>query len=388
MATSTEAVTRARLLAATRDIHAILAAQCAAEEHAATLSATSVQALYDAGILAMKLPRELGGAEADPATQLEVLEALAQASPAAAWCAMVGATSVGMPGAFLPDEGIARMFGGGRIPRGAIVVMPAGVAEATAGGHRLSGRWSFASGVRHAEWVVVAARCAAAQGPTVRLFAVPATAVEIHDNWQVAGLRGTGSCDITIADSFVPACLSWDARSDAPRRGGALYRLGIPAFVANEHAAFALGVARSALDGLLDIARAKLRSYRPGAVTLAQRASVQRTLGRGGLELDAARTLALDLNRRAYDTVAAGALLDGRQQAELRAVGTYCTEVAVNVVSAAFRHVGGGAIFDAHPLQRCLRDIQCAAQHLIVSESAYENLGQFLLGVADADAMA
>lgn len=381
--------TRADLLNAVAAIRDTLASRCEAEEAAATLSQVTVDALYDAGILRMKLPAALGGGEADPVTQFEVIEALAMINASAAWCTMVGATSLGMPGAFLPDEGVARMFPAGRIPRGAIVVMPAGVARPVAGGYRLSGRWAFASGVRHAEWIVACSRLIVddALPPEIFLMVLPASEVVIHDNWQVAGLKGTGSCDITIEDKFVPGYMAWDMLKAPPQRGGPLYRLGLPAFVANEHTAFALGVARRALDTLIAGAVAKKRGYAPGAASLANRASVQRMIGHSEMRLRAARALAVELNEDAWQTVVAGRLLSGQQQSALRSAGTYCTEVAAEITTQAFRYAGGSAIYSGHVMQRCLRDVQVAAQHLIISETSYENLGQFMLGFEDADPM-
>lgn len=381
--------TRNLLLHGVASIRETLTAQCEAEEREATLSAATVAALRGAGILGMKLPIALGGSEADPVTQFEVIEAVAAINASAGWCSMVGATSLGMPGAFLPDEGVARMFAGGRIPRGAIVVMPAGVADPVSGGYRLSGRWSFASGVRHAEWVAAASRVVSdeAQSPELRMMVLPAAEVTIHDNWQVAGLKGTGSCDITITERFVPACMTWNMLTAPPRRGGPLYRLGLPAFVANEHAAFALGVARRALDELVAMAVARKRGYAPGAASLATRATVQRAIGLGEMRLRAARALAIELNEEAWQTVVAGRVPDGRLQSALRAIGTYCTEIATEVVTQSFRYAGGSAIYSGHVLQRCLRDVQVAAQHLIISETSYENLAQFMLGFDDADPM-
>ena len=148
-----DTATRQALLDAVDGIRDTLAGQWLQEEAAATLSEASVEALAASGVLAMKLPAELGGSEADPSTQILVLEALAEANPSASWCAMVGATSIGLPGAFLTDEAVAEIFGGERLPRGAVIAMPAGKAVAADGGWRLSGRWPFASGVRHADWI-------------------------------------------------------------------------------------------------------------------------------------------------------------------------------------------------------------------------------------------
>lgn len=219
--------TRDTLLASVAAIRDTLAEQCEAEEQQATLSTTTVEALHSAGIFGMKLPAVLGGSEADPVTQFEVIDAIAAINASAGWCTMVGATSLGLLGAFLPDAGIARMFVGGRIPRGAIVVMPGGEARLDAGGYRLNGHWAFASGVRHAEWIVVCARVIRDESaaPEIFLMVLPASEVTIQDNWQVAGLKGTGSCDITITDRVVPECMAWNMLSAPPQRGGALYRL-------------------------------------------------------------------------------------------------------------------------------------------------------------------
>lgn len=382
-----EAETRETLLAAVDDIAETLAAEWRAEETAATLSPNSVEALATSGIFAMKLPRALGGDEADPVTQLLVLEALAEVNPSASWCTMVGTTAVGLPGAFLPDEAIAEIFSAPRLPRGALIAMPIGKTEAVDGGWRLSGRWPFVSGVRHADWITAGAMIAIEDGapPAHCLLTFPAARAQIHDNWQVAGLKGTGSCDISVDDLFVPAAFVWDLFNAAPKRGGPLYQLRLPGFVANEHAAFALGTARRALRVFVETA-AKGSRGSSSPTSLAGRPAVQHMLGEMDLKLRAARALAIELNEDAWQTVQGGEAVSASQQAGLRAVATYCTEVAVEVVTQAFRFAGGRAIYEGSLLQQCLRDINVAAQHLLVSEIAYENLGQFILDRPDASA--
>ena len=266
--------------------------------------------------------------------------------------------------------------------------MPSSQAVPVEGGYRVSGRWAFASGIRHAQWVSATARVVGdgAAAPTLRRVVMPVAAVQIHDNWQVMGLQGTGSCDFSVTDLFVPECFSWDAQRARPQRGGPLYRLGMPAFVANEHVAFALGVGRRALDSLLDLAQSKQRGYGPVS-TLAARPALHRAVGEGALRLRAVRALAIECYEHAWAIVCAGQTLPPRMQAELRSVATLATEVAVDVTTQAFRFSGGTALYVTHVLQRCLRDINAAAQHLMVSDAAYENYGQFLLGLPNADPM-
>jgi alkylation response protein AidB-like acyl-CoA dehydrogenase len=218
------------------------------------------------------------------------------------------------------------------------------------------------------------------------MFVVPVSAVTLHDNWQgVAGLRGTGSCDISLADHFVPEAFTWDRIRAEPRRGGPLYLLGHPGFVANEHAAFAIGVGRGALDAVMTVAKSKRRSFAASPSSIEQRPVFQRAIGLGELRLRSARALALELYAEAWELVCRGEPPPPPLQARLRSVTTYCTEVACEVVTEAFRFAGGEAVYGPQRLQRYLRDINVGAQHLMVSAIAYENHGQFALGLPGAD---
>jgi alkylation response protein AidB-like acyl-CoA dehydrogenase len=381
------ATSRQRLLDDANGIAGFLATQRTADEANGTLTAESVAALQDAGMFRLKLPAELGGEEADPVTQMRVLEALSHANPAAGWCAMVGATAVGLAGAFLPDEAVAVVFAGGRVPRGATVAMPAGKAVPVDGGYRLTGRWPFGSGVRHAEWINAGAMVAVPEGPVRRAMVFPASSAILHDNWQVAGLRGTGSCDFSVDDLFVPEAFTWDPLNDEPRRGGPVFRIRQPGFVANEHAAFAIGVARLAVDSFLTDQAAKRRGFTGSVSSLAARPAVQRMLGETAMKIAAARALADAVNDAAWCAVQDGTRLTARQQGEMRAAAVHCTDVALAAVTAVFRFSGGGAIFESSVLQQCLRDMNAAAQHLMVSDMAYENLGQMILGIPDVNPM-
>lgn len=373
--------TRCALLDAVDRVRAIVAAGADEAERLRTLPPATVAALRDTGLLGLKLPAVLGGAEADPVTQIEVIEALTAVDASAGWCLMVGATTGALPGVFLGDEAVGTMFAGRTMPLAAGCYMPTGRAVAEPGGFRVTGRWAFASGIRHAAWVSGTAWVVRDGTLTDerRVFVVRTGEVEIHDTWHVAGLRGTGSCDFSVKDHFVSEAFTWDMERAQPKRGGPLYRLGLPGFVTNEHAAFALGVARRALDAIIALAATKSRGVKPAP--LAGRATFQRFLGEAELRLRAARALALQLNDAAWTTVGVGDHLTARQHAELRSAAVLATEVALDITSRAFRYAGGGALYDASVLQRCLRDLSAGAQHFMVSDSAYEALGQLLLGL-------
>lgn len=375
---------RRMLLGAVDDVREVLAAGVEEGEKLRTLPPASVAALRDSGLLALKLPAIAGGAEADPVTQIEVIEKVSYIDPAAGWCLFIGAATMSLPAAHLPDQGVARMFSGDRFPTvaGGGGLVPGDAVE-VAGGYRLSGRWSWGSGIRHAEWVLVMARIIRDGHETGegRMFVVPAEQVEIHDNWFVMGLSGTGSCDYSVEDLFVPKELTWDLES-MPLRGGPLYRLAIPAYIANENTGFALGVARRALDEITAMARSKLRGYHGSKRTpLAARPVFQKAVGEYELKLRAARALAIEVFEKAWQTVCGGKTPDGQLHAEARACGTLVMDVAIEVADMAFRYGGGSSMRLGHILQRCLRDLYAASTHLIVSDSSYENYGKFILGL-------
>ena len=256
------------------------------------------------------------------------------------------------------------------------------------GGYRLTGRWPFASGVRHAEWLTAGCWVRRdAQDSGERHIAVfPAAAAEIHDNWHVAGLESTGSNDFSVTDLFVPADFVWNPATARPRRGGPLYRLGMPAFVAYEHVAFALGLMRRALDAAVELAGSKRRGVN-SPTPVSERSSFQALLGEGEIRRRTVRAGAIELFEAAWTTVCAGKPVTRRSKPSYGASPSTPPRAAAEVVTGLFRSTGGGALYRTGVLQRCLRDINGAAQHIMVSDSAYERLGQMLLGVPDVDPM-
>ena len=379
---------REALLAAVDEVRPVLEAHAAEGETIGTLPGASVEALYNAGLFAMKLPKELGGAEADPITQLEVIEAVSRIEPSAGWCVMIGSGSIAQPAGFLPDDAIEVMFSGGRVPRAASSLAQGGTAEPVEGGYIVSGQWSFASGIRHSDWVRGGALVTGEGNESDRhlVCVIPTSQVEIVDNWHVAGLKGTGSNDFRATNLFVPESFTWNLWSPKRYRGGPMFLLGRPGFVIAGHSAFALGVARKALDVITEQASAHKRGYY-NRLALSERGAFQRDLGESDLKLRASRALTVEVINEAWAEVCEGRIPGPPFQARMRATSTYVTRVATDVVTTAFRYAGGGALQETAVLQRCFRDIHAGAQHLMVSDRAYENHAQFLLGFPEANAM-
>ncbi len=222
----------------------------------------------------------------------------------------------------------------------------------------------------------------------VRLVVLPRNQVVVHENWQVAGLKASGSCDFSVDGVFVPEAMTFrlaDMASGAAIAGGAALKVGHPALVMPFHFGIALGIARRALDEVTVQAIEKSRGRPPSL--LATQAQFQFSLGKAELELSAARALAIAILSAAWEQAAAGSVPPPTMQAEVRAAASYVTEVAQRVTTVAFQSMGGGALFDTNPLQRCFRDIYAAGQHFMMSQSSFRALGQFKLNQPDANPM-
>jgi indole-3-acetate monooxygenase len=244
-------------------------------------------------------------------------------------------------------------------------------------------------GIRHAEWVVATTFVSGQPGiKGARVKVVRRDQVTIHDNWQAAGLKASSSCDYSLENVFVPDQMTFpftDAVLGKNRTGGEALRLGFPAVVAPFPMGIALVIARHALDEITAQAIEKGRGFPPSP--LSTHPHFQFALGKAELELEAARALALQVLSGIWDEARTGRMPPPEQQAEARAAAAYITELAQRVTTAAFQAAGGGALFDANPLQRCFRDVYAADQHFTVSQSAYRALGQFKLEQPDANPM-
>ncbi|MCB0123061.1 MAG: hypothetical protein KDE58_12490 [Caldilineaceae bacterium] len=377
---------RQRLLQAVEEIRPILAQSVCESERNATLAPAAVEALQASGLFNFKLPAILGGAEADPVLQIEVIEALAYIDTASAWCAMIGASSIAQLGAFLPEPGLQCIFADNLSPRAATAVHPIGNATPVAGGYQVSGHWRFCSGVHHANWVSCLAMLQQPEGcyaesslPERITVALPVRDISIHNNWSVVGLRGTGSCDILVTERFVPRELTFrrDRANPAPRRGGSTFRLAAPGILALDHIGFALGVARRALDELVGGAIQANSVHRPAA--LRERQIVHRLVGKFELTLQAARSLVMARYAEVVQKLEANEPIAPQHQAQLQALATYTTELAVEIAATAFRYGGGRALHQPNILELLMRDSQAAAQHAFVSDQHYETYGKLFL---------
>jgi indole-3-acetate monooxygenase len=373
-------------VAAARRLAPRVAEQAEQAEQERSLPRELVGELLEAGLFSMCLPHALGGGEVQPAAMFEALEELARADGATGWCAMVASTS-SVLGAYLPRDEAELVYASGANITGGVFA-PHGRAERREDAYLVSGRWSFASGVSHCDWVLTG--CVVHEGeepvvtedgsPEVRLMLMPLDGVEIIDTWSVSGLRGTGSHDITAVSQLVPATRSVSLLRERPRHGGALYCFPLFGLLAGGIAAVALGIARGAIEDLVSLAGSKTPVA--GRRTLAERTTVQAEVARCEAALRAARALLLHEGHQAWEAAESGGEMSTEHRLGMRLAASHATAVAAEVVTAMYNAGGGSSIYDSNPLQRRFRDVHVATQHMMVAPATWELGGRMLLGLA------
>jgi alkylation response protein AidB-like acyl-CoA dehydrogenase len=219
--------------------------------------------------------------------------------------------------------------------------------------------------------------------PDHRMMVMRRAEVELIDNWDALGMRGTGSGDLAAKDVRVPQSRSVSFITDTPREAGPLYRFAPFGLLALGIAAVASGNALGALDDLKALAVAK--KGQGSSRSLAERGVVQADFAVAQADLDAARALVHAEIATAWDRVVAGDSLELSARARLRLAATRLTQVSARVAAKMHELAGGTSVYASHPLNRRFRDAHVATQHVMVAPPTLELAGRVLLGLpADA----
>jgi alkylation response protein AidB-like acyl-CoA dehydrogenase len=356
------------LLEAASKIHSEVRATAEASEQARHLAPDAVDALQRSGLFRLCWPAELGGYDADASTCITLIEEVSAMDPAAGWNLGVGSLHTGFVGAYAGQNCIDAMFAGGT-PVVAGQLAPIGRATAEAGGWRVDGSWSFGSGIQQSEWIIAGVIADDGQAPAPKLVVMPRSDVEVIDNWHVAGLEGTGSCDYRTADTFVPDDFCFAFPMPSPKRGGSVYRASMLSQAMVLHAGFALGCARFALEEITALAERKQRMG--SSTSIAKQATFQRDFGEAHASLEAARAYAHGVADRLTLACESAAPIPAHFDLDTRRCATWVTDRCVEVVDFAYRAGGSSSLFLAHPLQRISRCLQAGTQHMYVDRQSY-----------------
>ncbi|MEZ5178982.1 MAG: acyl-CoA dehydrogenase family protein [Acidimicrobiales bacterium] len=372
--------------AAARSLREVTHREAAPSEEDRTLTPALVDSLWDSGLMTYLNVPEAGGGEPAFAEVIETWIELATQDGALGWIGIANLPSAMAASAYLPAAGFQELFGdpGRRVTVGG-QFFPNGTGTAVDGGYRLTGSWNFGSGTAHSAYVAAGFFPVVDGEPSfdlgeIRAALVPHEDVAFTDGWHVQGLRGTGSYDYSVSDVFVPEDRCFRLFERRPQRGSSpLFRMGLMPITAAGHASWALGVSRSMLDDVAELALTKARMS--DLETLARRQTFQRNLAHHTGMWRAARAGVHEAFGGAEAAVAAGEPLTPRLRADLRVAATYATEAAREVGQWAHLAAGTSSIRDGSRLERAFRDLYTGTQHAFVSEKTYIDAAQIWLGL-------
>lgn len=330
-------------------------------------------------------PRMFGGFGSDYRVFSKMLRTLAQGCGSSAWVAAVHGEHSWVVGNF-PEAAQHEMWDDDPDAVASASVAPNGSAEIVPGGHRLSGRWGFASGCDHAQWFLLGSMTKGAGAPESRMFLIPRREVEIIDDWDVMGLCGTGSKSVVVKDAAVPAHRSVSMRElKAGTAPGAAVHSGNPLCRTprNLMALFSLcsplvGLAERAVGEFVAITRER----RSRGLRVADLEAVQLMVAEASAQAEAAALVGENTIDRNTGMVEAGQAITAEHLAWSRRNASYATQLAHSAVKTIFEAAGGTALYASNPLQEIFRDVTAGAAHLSLSwHRSAPYYGQIRLGL-------
>jgi indole-3-acetate monooxygenase len=376
----------APLLEKARRLAPLFKANAAANEKHGVLGAETVEALDTGGFFGIFTPKCLGGAELGPLESLDVVAEVSYADASTGWVMFAAGVGTGTGAAYLDDAGVDQIFRGGRIPVIAGQGIPNGRATPEGNGYRLTGHWSYGSGVRHAAYIHTGAiimengapRLDEHGNPEIRIFVVPSEFVSFDGNWDVLGLRGTASIDYSISDALIPRELTHVSHITEPKRGGGFFRLGIIGIATLGHTGYAIGVGRRVLDELAIIGQTKTGV----AGKLSESEHFHEGFANAEAKYRAARAFAYETWGSIADSIERGEPFSTRQLTLIRLALNHATWSVADVCLFAYKEAGGVSLRDS-AIQRYFRDMYAGTQHITSSVAILRQCGRELAGLAE-----
>jgi len=347
----------------------------------------TIEAFVEAGFFRVLQPSRYGGFELPPRVYCEIARTLAEGCMSSAWVyAVIAVHNWQM--ALFTDQAAHDVWGRDSNIRISSSYMPVGKVTVVPGGYRLSGRWAFSSGSAHCDWVILGANVppdSAAAKPEPRNFLLPRTDYRIVENWDVMGLRATGSNDIVVEDAFVPehrAICELDMFNlQCPghqHNRAALYRIPFAQIFNRTVSTTSLGALQRALTVFVETTREKRATYtgerlaRDTTIQLVV-AEVERTLDEQMLVLDRDACELMEHAERGTWTL--------ERRAALGASTTATVSRCVQAVDKLMEFSGAKALYRGHVIQQAFLDIHCARAHVANNPYPYgRNLGAIRFG--------
>jgi hypothetical protein len=378
-----------------RSIEPVALQEAAPSEQLRTLTAPIVKALWDSGLMQFMNPSQAGGHEPGFAELIETWIEMARQDGSLGWIGIANIPSASFAAAYLPDEGYKAVFTAhnNRVTMGG-QFFPNGIGNTVEGGYRLTGAWQFGSGTGHSEYVCAGFLpmdngqmvMADEVMPKMMVAILPREDVKFTDGWYVQGLKGTGSYNYELNDVFVPTSHTYLLMTREALRGGPIYNFGVLPVTGCGHAAWALGVSRSAIDDVVELAKSRTRMGEESSI--AHKLTFQRNYAHHEAMWRAAHRLIVDTYTDIEARVLGGEEFSPQLRCEMRMAATYATEASREIVQWAHLAAGTSAIREGNRLERAFRDMYTGTQHAFISEKIYTESGKLMLGlIADSPAL-
>lgn len=380
-----------RVVSLARGMRDLVRAEAAESERARTLTPAIVDEMWACGLMSAFNPAAAGGVEPSFAQMIETWIEMAWQDGSFGWIGIANLPSSFAAATYLPDDGFAEVFtaNGNRVTLGG-QFFPNGQGTVVEGGYVVSGSWNFGSGTGHSEYIAAGffpmdngeMRWISEGFPEMRVAVVPRDQISLDDGWFVQGLKGTGSYDYSAREVFVPDGRTFELFAREPYRGSSpATRMGLMPVTAAGHASWALGVSKSMLDDVQELAATKFRMSDMAA--LASRPTFQKGLAHHRAAWRAARLLVLDAFTTAEAAVAEGHDLTPALRADMRVAAVFATDTARACAEWAHLVAGTSSIREGSRLERAFRDIYTGTQHAFISEKVAIDVAQIWLGIIE-----
>jgi len=382
--------TVAELIERARTIGMIAREKALETEQQRHVSADLIGVMRDSELFRLMQPERFGGFEYGYDAFVEIVAAIAAGDGSTGWVYSLGAVHPWLIACY-PEETQQEIWNEDRDAIAAVSYAPTGKAVPNKDGYRLTGRFSFASGVDNANWGIVGGMLPLKDNLKPGFFLVPRSQFSIHDDWFTMGLAGTGSKTIVVEDQFIPAhrTVTFDDMLTGNGPGtasnpNALYRQPMLAVVPYCLVSPALGMARGALEAFKEqvAGRTTRGAVAGGNNKMSEFTTIQMRVAEATALIDAAELM---IHRDICDTlniVESDKPVDVKLRMRNRLTHSFATKLLVQAVDAVFLAAGGSALGLQHPVQRFWRDIHAASSHISLNwDSVSAMYGQHVFGL-------
>ena len=354
-------------------------------EAARRIPADISQEMGSAGFYRMGAPRSVGGLETPPPVSSEVIEILARGDASCAWVTFIGVTSYTSLSRLPASIGRMILEDPSTLITG--VFAPTATAEKVPEGFRVSGRWQWGSGSQNARWVSGGVMLTENGEPMLdrkghpmsSTVLMPADQIEYLDTWHVSGLCGTGSLDYQADGLIVPEnhVVGFSREDRVPVTP--LYAFPNFTFLALGIGAVCMGIARAAIDDLVELAASKKRVGARSTISEQQISQVK--LAQAEADLRSARSFYYETLNAAWQSALDNQTVSIETRRDLRLATTNAVLKSVGVVETMYDLGGGSSVYKTSRLQRHFRDINVARTHIMVSQQTLEIAGALFFGL-------